>query len=140
VPDVKTNAVLPKGENNGLASVAGELIAEGTGARPRRLRAVLGIIDTRRVTTDADTGDQQATVRFRRVEVLLPDDLAAAEKLIRRALEHRSGQTTLPLELEDEIRAAFAAMADPDNPEDPDADPDDDDDTEGADDDDADDE
>ena len=45
--------------------------------------------------------------------------------MIRRALEFRSGQTTLELELEDEIRQAFESMtdpgsaADPDNPEDP---------------------
>jgi hypothetical protein len=116
VPDVKTNAIMPKGETNGLAAIASELVAEGKGDRPPRPRAVIAIIDCKRVSIDADTKDEMATVRFRRVEVLLPGDLSAAEKLIRRALEHRSGETVLELELEDEIRQAFDAMAeDPDD-------------------------
>jgi hypothetical protein len=120
MPDVKTNAVMPKGETNGLAAIASELVAEGKGDRPRRVRAVIALVDCRRVGIDADTLDEVATVRFRRVEVLLPGDLPEAEKLIRRALEFRSGQTTLPLELEEEIRQAFDQMKDPDQPEDPD--------------------
>jgi hypothetical protein len=120
MPDIKTNAVLPHGEQNGLLDIAPQLVAEGLGKAPQRLRAVLAIVDCRRVNTDSDTGDETATVRFRRVEVLLTADLDAAEKLIRRALEARSGQTTLDLELEDEIRKAFDSMRDPDSPIDPD--------------------
>jgi hypothetical protein len=120
MPNTKPNALLPKGEENGLADIAGVLVAEGAGRAPKRLRAVLGIIDCRRVAVDSDTGEELATVRFRRVEVLLASDLPAAEKLIRRALEARSGQTTLELELEDEIRQAFEAMQDPTSTEDPD--------------------
>lgn len=113
--NVKTQAVLPKGEENGLAPIAAELQRE-----PRRLRAVLGIIDAKRGNIDYDTDEELITVRFRRVEVLLVADLDQAEKLIRRSLEHRSGQTTLPLELEDDIRQAFDSMLEPDSPEDPD--------------------
>jgi hypothetical protein len=117
MPDVKTNAILPKGEENGLAPLAGELVAEGAHRRPKRYRAVLGIIDTKRVGIDSDTGDEVATVRFRRVEVVLGSDLAEAEKLIRRALEFRTGQATLPLELEDELEQAFREIViDPDDP------------------------
>jgi hypothetical protein len=105
MPEVKTNAILPKGEGNGLNEVATDLIKD-----PSRYRAVIGIVDCRRVTIDSDTGDQAATVRFRRVEVLLSGDLAEAERLLRRALESRSGQEQLPLELEDEISQAFAGL------------------------------
>jgi hypothetical protein len=120
MPNVKNLAILPKGEENGLADISGALVAEGTNRAPKRLRAVLGIVDCKRVGVDSDTGEEIATVRFRRVEVLLGGDLPAAEKLLRRSLEARSGQTTLELELEDEIRQAFESMADPDSPEDPD--------------------
>ena len=120
MPDVKNQAVLPKGEANGLASIAGELVAEGEGLVPKRMRAALVIFDTKRVAVDSDTLDKIATVRMRRIEVLLPSDLPTAEKLIRRALEFRSGQTTLDLDLEDEIRQAFEAMREPDSPVDPD--------------------
>jgi hypothetical protein len=110
--DVKRNAVLPKGEENGLAAIAPELAAEAAHRRPKRLRAAIVIFDARRLATDSDTGEEVVTVRFRRVEPLLGEDLGAAEKLLRRALESRSGQTTLPLELEDEIRATFEALGD----------------------------
>jgi len=120
MPNVKKNALLPGGEENGLAPIAGLLVAEGMGQAPRKFYAVLGIIDCKRVGVDADTGEELATVRFRRVELLLPDDLPQAEKLIRRSLEFRSGQTTLPLELEDDIRQAFDQMANPTSPDDPD--------------------
>jgi hypothetical protein len=120
MPDVKRNALLPKGDENGLAAIAAILADEGTGRQPARLRAVLAIVDCQRVSIEADTHDEVATVRFRRIEVLLSSDLPAAEKLIRRALEGRSGETTLPLELEDEIQQAFSDMADPTSPEDPD--------------------
>lgn len=119
MPDVKRGALLPTGEENGLADVASQLVAQGTGRAPHRLYAVIGIVDARRVAVDADSGAEVATVRFRRVEVLLPADLAAAEKLLRRALESRSGQTTLPLDLEDQIREAFSEMLDPESPDDP---------------------
>lgn len=127
MPDVRTNALLPHGEDNGLASIAGGLADAAMGRIPGRAWAVLGIVDCRRVAVDADSGDEVATVRFRRVEVLLPEDLPAAEKLIRRALEHRSGATTLPLELEDEIRQAFADMTPDDQDDDEDQEDDDDD-------------
>jgi hypothetical protein len=120
MPNVKTNAVLPKGETNGLADIAGALVAEGLGRSPVKLRAVIAIVAPRRVNVDTKTGEELATVEIRRVEVLLPVDLGAAEKLLRRALESRSGQTTLELELEDEIRQAFDQMLNPDSPEDPD--------------------
>ena len=119
MPNVKTNALLPKGEENGLADIAGILVAEGAGRAAKRLRAAIVIFDTKRVGIESDTGEEVATVRFRRVEVLLATDLGQAEKLIRRALEARSGQTTLELELEDEIRQAFESMQDPTGPDDP---------------------
>jgi len=110
MPDIKANALMPKGETNGLATIAGQLVAEGLNRKPRRLHAVVGLVDVRRVATDADTGDELATIRFRRVELLREADLAAAEQLIRRALEDRLGETVLPLDLEDDLRAAFEGL------------------------------
>jgi hypothetical protein len=114
MPDVRTNVILTKGEANGLAAVAAELVKD-----PNRLRAALIIYDAKRGTEDYDVHDTVITVRIRRVENLLPQDLDAAEVMIRRALEKRSGQAVLELELEDEIRRTFQEMADPESPEDP---------------------
>jgi hypothetical protein len=117
MPDVKGTALLPKGEANGLSAVADLLQKE-----PRRLRAALVVLDCKRGTEDYDLDDTVVTVRIRRIELLLPQDIDAAEQMIRRALEFRSGQTTLDLELEDEIRQAFEQMKEPDSTADPDED------------------
>jgi len=116
---IKKQGLMPSGDENGLLDIAPLLVAEGAHRSPKQLRAVLGIVDAKRVNIESDTGEEVATVRFRRIEVLLGDDLGAAEKLIRRALEARSGQTTLPLELEDDIQQAFKDMTDPGSPDDP---------------------
>lgn len=114
MPDVNRNALLPKGEENGLAQIARELIDD-----PKRYRAIVAIVDCKRVAFDNDTGAEVATIRVRRAEVVLRADLPAAEQLIRRALEFRTGQATLPLELEDEIEQAFRDMPAPDSPDEP---------------------
>jgi len=115
MPDVKSLAMLPKGEANGLSAIADDLIKE-----PNRLRAALVVFDCKRGTEDYDVHDTVITVRVRRVELVLAQDLDAVEQMIRRALEFRSGQQVLDLELEDEIRKAFDDMAQPDSPVDPD--------------------
>ncbi len=100
--NVKLMGALPGGDNNGASAIGGELVRT-----PHRLHPMIAIVDCRRITTDADTGEHTATVRVRRIEALLADDLPAAERLLRRALEFRTGKTVLPLELEDEITLAF---------------------------------
>ena len=114
MPDVRSAALLPKGEANGFAAIAAELLRD-----PRRLRAALVVFDCRRATEDYDASDSVVTLRIRRAEVLLPDDLGEVEKLVRRALESRTGQQVLPLDLEDEITSLFREMAEPDSPADP---------------------
>jgi|SRR5262245_45918952 len=118
MPDLKPNALMPKGEANGLTPITPDLIKD-----PKRFRAIIAVVDCKRVTHDQDTGDDLATVRLRRCEVVLTEDLGTAEQLMRRALEFRTGLTQLPLELEDEMREIFREMENMDSPEDPDAPP-----------------
>lgn len=113
--DLKGTALLPTGDKNGLTPVADQLVKE-----PLKVRAALVLLNLKRGTEDYDIQDTQATVRVLRIELLLPQDLAQAEVMIRRALEFRNDQPTLPYELEDEIREAFEAMKDPESVEDPD--------------------
>jgi hypothetical protein len=117
---VKTNALMPKGEGNGLTAIAALLAAEALGRAPKTVRAALVIFDSARVTMEGDTGEAKVTVRFRRVEPLLQSDYPQAEKLVRRALESRNGQAQLPLELETDLELAFGGLSF-DTPPDPDA-------------------
>jgi hypothetical protein len=110
--DANIGGSLPVGDGNGLAAIASDLVSN-----PAQMHVMIAVIDTAKITRKTDTGEQVATVRVRRIEAVLPADLASAERLMRRALEHRTGQTTLPLELEDEISQVFADLELPDEGE-----------------------
>ena len=105
---VKPNhAVLPRG-GGGLSLIAPQLVEQGLpGGPPKRLYPVIGIVDVASVNWNSDTGEGVATVRFRRVAVLLPADLPAAEQLVRRAIEVGAGKPEVDLEMEKEIQEAF---------------------------------
>lgn len=104
---VKLAGALPKGTANGLEAVVLPLVQH-----PDRFQVVLAIIDCKTITTDADTGEVVPTARIRRIEVVLPGDRRVARGLMERALEERTGRTALPLDLEDELRAAFEDFID----------------------------
>lgn len=85
---------------------------------PARPRAVMAILDVKSIVEDVDTGEVDPLLRILRIEAVRPEDASTAEQLMRRAIEARSGMTTLLIELEDEIRAAFRDAED-DIPEPP---------------------
>ena len=98
----KLAATLPKGDGNGLDAIARKLIEN-----PREVHVVIAIVDCKKVTTDNDTGDVEATARIRRIEAIDLDDRDRAAMMLRRALERRIGMTVLPFDLEEDLRAAF---------------------------------
>lgn len=101
----KISGNLPKGDANGIGPIVQELVDQ-----PHRFHVLLAIVDCSKISTNNDTGEVVPTARVRRVEVVLPPDLKTAEKLMRRALESRSGRSVLPMELEDEITMAFGRV------------------------------
>lgn len=99
---VKLNARLPVGERNGLDALGAQVAKHPTG------RFVLMMMcDVVELTTKVDTDETIAKLRIRRIEALSLEDLTAGEQLLRRALEHRTGQQTLPEDIEVEITQAF---------------------------------
>lgn len=108
----KLNGKLPQGSGNGLDAVARAMINV-----PERVHVVVALVDCSKLTTDTDTGDVEPTARIRRIEALTDgDDKAFAQRMLRRALERRTGKTVLPLDLEDDLKAAFGGV-DPDTGE-----------------------
>ena len=103
----KLNSALPKGEGNGLAAAARQLIDE-----PHQVQVVIALIDCKSITTDNDTGEIQPTARIRRIEAIIDADKDVAATMLRRALERRTGKTVLPFDLEEDLRAV---LADPDD-------------------------
>lgn len=98
----KLASTLPKGEGNGLSAIARELID-----RPEDVHIVVALLDCKKIATDIDSGDVEPTARIRRIEVIDKNDRDLAAKMMRRALEQRTGKTVLPFDLEEDMRAAF---------------------------------
>jgi DNA segregation ATPase FtsK/SpoIIIE-like protein len=101
---------LPDGDSNGLHVLAQRLIEQ-----PGEHHVIIAVVKTKTITTDTETGDEEATVRFVRLEAVLPDaatdDLETAERLMHRAaLRRHGGQQSLPIEVEDEISALFKGV------------------------------
>lgn len=102
---MKLYGTLPDGEANGLASTATDMVHDQAG-----LHVVVAVVNTKSVTQNTDDGSKVPTVRVRRIEPLLAEDLGTARRRLERAFEKRTGKATLPFELEDELEAAFEGV------------------------------
>lgn len=90
---------LPKdADKNGLSWIASDLVN-----RPHHRHLMLAVVDCSKITTDTDTGEKEPTARVLRIERVHPGDVAEVERFVRRALEHRRGDTVLELDVEREI-------------------------------------
>lgn len=98
----KLASSLPGGDANGLTAIARDLIEN-----PHQVHVVLALVDCKRSAVDHDSGEIIPTARIRRVEVIGDQDADLAQKMMRRALEHRTGKTVLPFDLEEDLKAAF---------------------------------
>lgn len=99
---MKLSGALPKGDKNGLA-----LLDEFVANDPETRHVVLMVLSTKKITKDIDTGDTEALLRVVRCERVLPGDAETVEKVLRRALQKRSGMTVLPIDMEDDIAEIF---------------------------------
>lgn len=96
---------LPKGEANGLGPIVQQLISI-----PHQVHVVIALVDCKSTKVDHDSGDLEPTVRVRRIEAVLREDMKRAEQILNRAFDHRSGATVLPFEMENDLRAAFGMV------------------------------
>lgn len=101
----KLTSSLPAGDGNGLNAIARALIDS-----PRDVHVVVALIDCKKITTDNDSGEVEPTARIRRIEAIEAADRDLAAKMMRRALERRTGKTVLPFDLEEDLRAAFGPI------------------------------
>lgn len=113
---VSLSSKLPEGNGNGLEPIAFKL------KDPNQVHVCIAMVTGKGANTDYETGDIKTTVRVRRIEVIDDDeDLVLAHRLMMRALERRTGQESLPYDLEEEIRSAFPSSVEDLPLEDPDA-------------------
>jgi hypothetical protein len=110
--DIAMSGKLPKGDGNGLVAILSELVRDSGKEGP--IFVAIALIDGKKVTLDRDTGEKVPLVRVRRIEVILDDeDMKVCRRLMERSLTRRTGQETLPYDLEAEIIEAFGGSTDP---------------------------
>jgi hypothetical protein len=99
----KLSGRLPQGDANGLGAIIRNLIAE-----PEAVHVLVVLADAVKVTRLVESGDTVPTMRIRRVEAITDaGDRASLQRLMMREFERRTGQLVLPLDLENDVRAAF---------------------------------
>jgi hypothetical protein len=99
---VKLASLLPKGTANGVGPIVAELCRN-----PENLQVVIAIVDCKAVTTDTDTGDVIPTMRIRRIEAVTGTDKGPVRRILRRAMERRTGRVELPFEIEQDLTVVF---------------------------------
>jgi hypothetical protein len=103
---------LPSGESNGLAAIVRQLLDD-----PEAVHVLVVLADVVKVTHKVESGDRIPTVRIRRIEPIADaGDRAQLQRLLMREYERRTGQPTLPIELEQDVEAAFGDATDDDPP------------------------
>lgn len=110
---MKLKSTLPKGDADGLTPFEGRLDAE---TEPGQVVAIV-ILDVIARTESLITNERELTLKMRRVEALLPGDVEHARRMLQRAFEARTGMTTLPIDLEEDLNSAFADAFDPETGE-----------------------
>lgn len=107
---ISLSGVLPGGDQDGLSAIMSDLIRD-----PKRMHFALAIIDTRKIITDADSGEVRPVVRVRRIEIVADaDDQQVARRLMTRALDRRTGRESLPFDLEAELDQVFGERTEDD--------------------------
>jgi hypothetical protein len=106
--DISMSGKLPKGDGNGLVAILSELVRDTGKDGPIFVAIVL--LDGKKVTLDKDTGEKIPQARIRRIEVILDEeDMRVCRRLMERSLSRRTGQETLPYDLQAEVEEAFGS-------------------------------
>jgi hypothetical protein len=101
---MKIKSALPKGDSNGISPLEPRIIKKSNPV------VALVVLDEAGRYQDHETLEWEVTLRIRRIEALLAEDVEAATRLLQRAYESRTGESTLPLELENDIRDALKGV------------------------------
>jgi hypothetical protein len=101
---VRFSGKLPEGDRNGLAAIAPALVNS-----PDDTHVAIVVLQTTHLSTDIKGGGTTPTVALVAIEPITQStDAKEVERLLRRQLERRTGQTEIPIELERELEALAA--------------------------------
>jgi len=89
---IKLQGRLPGDKLNGLSRLEDKLLAD-----PEDTHVIVCVVNSGKVETDTDTGEQTVHVRVRQVEaVLSASDAESARRILIRATEDRMGVAAIP--------------------------------------------
>ena len=101
---MKINSALPKGDADGLSGLEAQML------KKQKPVVALVILEPAVIDEDLKTHEKSLKVGIRRIEALLPEDVETAVRLISRSFESRTGDATLPIELENDIKDALKGV------------------------------
>jgi hypothetical protein len=100
---------LPTGDANGLIDMGSEFVKDE--ASKKKIRAAIVLFDIQKEVRKTDDGSRTAVARIRRIEVVRDsDDFTIMQRLLMREFERRTGQATLPFELEQDIESLLSEV------------------------------
>lgn len=94
----KLKGALPKHDSQNGLEALDPMICHA----PTRQFLVIAVVDADKVTTDVDSGEQEATLRIRRIEAVPADHAEAVSMVLTGAMEARTGLQSLPLVVDPE--------------------------------------
>lgn len=100
----KLASTLPDG--HGLDAVRNKLLEE-----PHAKHVAVAVLDCSKVTIDYEKGGKEPYAAIRTIEVVHPEDLELTRRILTRGQDRRLGATVLPLDMEDDITAAFTSRS-----------------------------
>ena len=111
----KLKGTLPAGDNsNGLDALNLSICAN-----PLKQFLVIAVVEGDKITTDVSSGAQEAQLRIRRIEAVLPDQANWVSDAMTAAFEKRTGSNSLPIEVDPETGEVIVkepAAAEPERP------------------------
>lgn len=113
----KLKGTLPAGDNsNGLDALNLSICAN-----PLKQFLVIAVVEGDKITTDVSSGAQEAQLRIRRIEAVLPDQANWVSDAMTAAFEKRTGSNSLPIEVDPEtgeviVKEPAAAEPEPERP------------------------
>lgn len=103
---MKLSGALPKSDDdymrNGLAPRASDVVKY-----PDERRIAIVVLSTSKLIDDRDRHSVEPVMAIDRIELVRPQDAAAAERILLAALEERSQPNTLPIFVRDDVKEAF---------------------------------
>lgn len=96
----KLASSLPDG--HGLDAVRRQLLEE-----PRHRHVAVVLVNCAKEVVDHEKGSREPVAAIRTIEVVHPDDIDLAHRVLTRGRDRRLGSTVLPLDLEDDVADTF---------------------------------